>query len=325
MPDEQQQMELVLDNTTRWLGASIIMGWGHDFKKLQDFIMGRTFAPHWREFEVNWLNSNNTGQKVPPFEAVIPGCMQGCESGRNDYYIVQPDASQWSKNDGLGHYIRLLTMIVRENMATNGIWEIASGEGLRRHFETAFLLVNCMRDEWLAKDKLYEHFRATNRGKYQDVLLRYAQTSATSRLSNGARNETSGSRSSSEAISMNDPKAISSRANNYQENAATLPADRPIKQETSAEKGNNFLDSLEAELAKKGADISIRGQAKPSDHEATSGEARKRLSEDDGATDAKRRKPDETDNDEVSDRAALAKLAKLVSIKGEPSPNGHAR
>ena len=57
---------------------------------------------------------------------------------------------------GLGYYIRLLSMIVRENMSVEGTWKITKeGKALEGYFTEAYALVNCMRDEWKNKGKLY--------------------------------------------------------------------------------------------------------------------------------------------------------------------------
>lgn len=86
--------------------------------------------------------------------------MDAWTQNTNEYYLKVPDTSNWNERDGLRHYIRLLTMIVRENMASNGIWRIVSGHELEKYFQRALVVANCLRDEWARKGSLYEHFRA---------------------------------------------------------------------------------------------------------------------------------------------------------------------
>lgn len=284
--------------------------------KLQEFVTGRTFSPHWREFELNWLMSGKADvQKVPPFTNIIAKCKEAWDTGRNDYYLVQPDNSDWHKDHGLGHYVRLLTMIVRENMAANGIWAVAEGEQLQRYFENAYIVTNSMREEWIQKGKLYEHFRATNHGQYTQGLRQREQTRAVS-LFNGTtsppRSNVNGEnqvQKNASVAGVKDPSNPSNHVENSDgatssQNSISTPLESSaaqlieksgrVKQESLAEKENSFLDSLEADLAKRRAAVQATvptGAAAQPVPQSTG--PRKRPVPDGHDKDAKRKKSDE--------------------------------
>ena len=163
-------MEAMTDSP-HWQTALLTLDWDDDLSRLENWIRGRTFAPHWTEFERSWLRRYSEITKVPPLSHILKGCLEAWAGGANDYYIKHPDSSLWHERDGLGHYIRILTMIVRENMATNGIWPIESGREVRRYFEKALVLVNCMREEWTRKGLLYEHFQKVQAQREGESML----------------------------------------------------------------------------------------------------------------------------------------------------------
>lgn len=283
-------------------------------KKLQQFLTSRTFAPHWREFELNWLASGSSDtEKAPPFNTIISKCRESWDSGSNEYYLLKPDRSAWNKDLGLGHHVRLLTMIVRENMASNGIWTIAEGDQLQRYFENAYVVVNSMREEWRHGGKLYEYFRSSNRGQYPQALSRREHNPAIS-----SSNSTTNNQRPSTKGSGQNPRTPSSAPNGHQssfnslENMTQAPSTRNdmgppinsnpsrtatdplVKKESLVEKETNFLESLEAELAKKKTEmenkISERAAQQAAGNDAIS---RKRSISGVDDTATKRRKSDE--------------------------------
>ena len=152
-------MEAMTD-ATHWQTALLTLDWGDDLTRLERWIRGHTFIPHWTEFERNWLRRCSEHTRMLSLSKIINGCMDAWISGSNEYYVKHPNVASWSENDGLGHYIRVLTMIVRENMATNAVWAIVETKGVRRYFEKALVLVNCMKEEWNRKGSLYQHYRS---------------------------------------------------------------------------------------------------------------------------------------------------------------------
>ena len=149
-----------MGDSPHWQTALLMLDWGDQLGKLESWITGRTVAPHWTEFVKNWLQGNQNNTRIPPLTQILKGCMNAWTQNTNEYYLKVPDTSSWNERDGLGHYIRLLTMIVRENMASNGIWKVVSGQELEKCFRKALVISNCLREEWVRKGSLYEHFRA---------------------------------------------------------------------------------------------------------------------------------------------------------------------
>ena len=312
--------------------------------KLQAFLTSRTFAPHWREFELNYLMpiaANSTSP--PPFNTIIALCKEAWESGRNDYYLMQPDISAWNKNSGLGHYVRLLTMLVRENMATNGMWPPAEGDLLQKHFESAYVIVNAMREEWIQKGKLYEHFKATNRGRYNEDLRRREQTMTVSTASTTASSsKATGIGESQKQKKMEPPttnghsitsNGVKATKDVTQAKSVTTPTQSsksvpstdkqtPIKQETLAEKETNFLDSLNAELMKKKVEVQKTIPSTTSDQAMPSPTAaRKRANSDEYNAAHKRRRSDDLE-DPRSGRSAEFRHHDIYRGSGISKPHG---
>ena len=311
----------LLGDSSRWLSASIVLGWGSDMRKLQDFLTSRTFAPHWREFEANYFMSVVANSpSPPPFNTIISSCKEAWESGRNDYYLMQPDTTNWKDGSGLGYYVRLLTMTVRENMATNGMWLPAEGDLLQKHFESAYVIVNAMREEWIQKGKLYEHFRATNGGRYNQDLIRRQQTLTVSTASGTTSSSKTSAVGESQKQRRTEPPATNGQPATpngvkptqdvAQSNSLISPAQAsgsappstgdkptPIKQETLVETENKFLDSLNAELMKRRAEVektvpSTASQQSMPSHTV----ARKRANSDEYNATHKRRRSDDLED-----------------------------
>ena len=300
-------MQQLLD-PSRWIPPSLIMGWGSDLNKLQDFLTGRTFVPHWNEFELNWLASNNEGlHSPPPFDEMIRRSKQAWDSGQNSYYLIQPDTSGWHDKQGLGHYIRLLTMIVRENMAANGIWAIASsGDQLQSYFQQASVVTISMREEWTQKGKLFQHFKARGDGQ------RSLQPGDVAQPKPGESTEalSSGVPQTEELVSISEPNSQSSslgsdpetqQIDTSRKDTATSASskeyidDEPlfVKQESLADKENNFLESLDIELSKKRVEVhnTLPGKTDPyvlADVQP----AKKRVASDGLGAETKRRRSD---------------------------------
>ena len=318
MVDPDQHL---LGDSSRWLSASIVLGWGSDMRKLQDFLTSRTFAPHWREFEANYfMPVVANSPSPPPFNTIISSCKEAWESGRNEYYLTQPDTTNWKDGSGLGYYVRLLTMIVRENMATNGMWPRAEGELLQKHFESAYVIVNAMREEWIQKGKLYEHFRATNGGRYNQDLIRRQQTLTVSTASGTTSSSKTPATGESQKQKRVEPPAtngqpatpngIKTARDVTQPKSITTPTQAsgsappstgdkptPIKQETLAETENKFLDSLNAELMKRSAEAQNAvpsNASQPSMPSPTA--ARKRANSDEYNATHKRRRSDDLED-----------------------------
>lgn len=150
------EKETLLLDSPSWQTTAMIY-WNGELNKLQDFVTSSTFAPHWREFDFYWLISGHEDIKAsPPPREMIEQCIKEWTSGRIRYYMIRPDRASWKERTGLGHYVRLLSMIVRENMAVDGTWKVTEDEKvLEGYFTEAFALINCMRDEWKNKGKLY--------------------------------------------------------------------------------------------------------------------------------------------------------------------------
>ena len=351
MVDMEQHL---LGDSSRWLSVSVLLGWSYDMRKLQEFLTSRTFAPHWREFELNWVMLNGSdGHSPPAFNTIISSCQEAWASGRNDYFLMQPETSSWNKESGLGHYIRLLTMIVRENMASNGIWALAEGEQLQKHFESAYVVVSAMREEWAQKGKLYEHFKATNKGRYNQDLLKREQTRAVSsrtvlaKPAPSSKEHSQGSHSQNAAaaaaiLTSNQPKPslpIGNTNGQYTlpnglrtskemaqkeipptqaSNTGQLTDKEPhIKQETLAEKEENFLDSLDVELTKKKMEVrnNVPSPASPT-------VARKRANSDEHNAGIKRRRSDIQENLRTG-RSAEFKFQDYHGGDGESRSHGY--
>ena len=148
-----------MTDSPHWQTALLTLDWGDNLSRLETWIRGRTITPHWTEFEKNWL-IRSEGSKIPSLSHIISGCMQAWKDGTNEYYIKHPNISHWHEKEGLGHYIRLLTMIVRENMATNAVWPIVNAKDVQQYFQKALVIVNCMREEWSQKGPLYLHYQS---------------------------------------------------------------------------------------------------------------------------------------------------------------------
>ena len=146
-------------DSPHWQTALLTLDWGDDLARLERWIAGPTFSPHWIEFETNWLARFSEVSKVPSLSRIILGCLEAWKGRTNEYYIKCPDTKAWNERDGLGHYIRLLTMIVWENMASNAIWPVVESKEVRRYFEKALVIVNCMREEWTRQGSLYTKFK----------------------------------------------------------------------------------------------------------------------------------------------------------------------
>ena len=158
----KEKVQLLLDSPS-WQTTAMIY-WSGELKKLQDFVTSNTFIPHWREFDLYWLMSGHEDTKSSPApREMIEQCIKEWNSGRMLYYIIRPDRTSWKENTGLGYYVRLLSMLVRENMAVDGAWKVTKeAKALEGYFTEAYALVNCMRDEWKNKGKLYGYL--TNPG-----------------------------------------------------------------------------------------------------------------------------------------------------------------
>ena len=331
---------------SRWISTSVLLGWGSDMKKLQDLITGRTFAPHWKEFEANWLASGSANpQDIPDFDTLTSRCKEEWDSNRNDFYLMRPDVSEWHKNQGMGHFIRLLTMTVRENMASNGIWTTAQGEQLQKYFQNAYIIANSMKEEWIQKGKLYEYFRTT--GKQESVPHHSAegQNGVTSSLGGNA---ILGPSNGNTGLALCRPAALrgsdlqlpspdsllgtnrtpsskkGSSASRSTIQTQVEEAPLSIKKEALADKENNFLESLDAELTQKGLKGEKNLPGLSSAH-PTAGPAlpRKRTSLNDNSMDAKRRKSDAPNGKDAYDSPTMRNPSQFDANESTKASGGH--
>ena len=183
-----------MEDSHNWQTALLTMEWGDDLKRLQNWVTGRTFAPHWREFVSTWLQSPiRDATRVPTLTQILNRCMDSWLSNTNSYYLSRPDMTSWHEHCGLGYHVRLLTMIVRENMASNGIWEIVSGKFVKRYFEKALIIANCMQEDWAQKGPVYRHFQSSRSTANSQNQPR-GETTRTASLANGHKPASSSSK-----------------------------------------------------------------------------------------------------------------------------------
>ena len=329
----------MLADLPSWQTAVMILRWPN-LKELQKFVTGNTFSPHWREFEANWLASTHADAgKAPSHLEIFKECLKSWHSGRNDYYLMQPETSSWDDNLGLGHYIRLLTMVVRENSASNGIWNpIKRDTELESCFEQVYMLANCMREEWARKGKLYDHFKATSQMlparqlQYrQPVVAPRSIASTTSTNVSRADTTVKKLQNGSTPISSDDTAKVVQESH---EMASVTPSQQlqngipstpvqpaasqspiTIKKETLSEVGNNFLESLNAELDRKRTEIQRKVHENGSQHPSNGLPINKRPATSDSSGSNKRRKSDDIDARSISKLGGF-KVPSMASIGG---------
>ena len=336
-------MEAMTDSP-HWQTALLTLDWGDNLTKLETWIRGRTFAPHWTEFDRNWLRRSSVNAKLPPISRIITGSEDAWRSGANDYWIKHPNTLGWNDNEGLGHYIRLLTMIVRENTAINAIWPKATSKDIRRYFEKALVIVNCMREEWKHKGTLYEYFHATetqlegtlsyNRHLQYitaDLTARAAAVSRDTKLRNGT--VSSGEVLDDKSAPTNEPTtdatvdqpstdqaSIDRLTSVLNPKATTWPQDKAssVAMPSSELSGtDNFLETLNDELNRK----HIAAQAEVDQAKSNAENAKntavpmQRAVSADGVTTPKRKRPATTDEPASTSRALGSALP---GISGAP-------
>ena len=338
----------ILEDSHNWQTALLTMEWGDDLKRLQSWVTGRTVAPHWREFVSNWLSSSNRDTfRVPTLTQILERCMDSWLSNTNSYFLRHPETTTWHEHAGLGHYVRLLTMIVRENMASNGIWKMAYNQSVKRYFEKALIIANCMREDWAQKGPVYKHFQSTRLAQNSQSLPRSESTRTVS-ITNGIKPAASPKDAPNGIFQAHNTANGSSNRNPNGKDKDTVPrpqsngAQKPGQAQTTekdhikagprvaeseSDKPRKFLKSLEEDLDREHElkEIELKKKLveknRPARKDTEPGEIienvtpSKRAATDDKAGTLKKRKSDEVQN---SSPELPRGLSSLLSADGRP-------
>jgi hypothetical protein len=151
----------VYDNHRTWEQTAQDFGWPQQIDRLQAFILSPRFRPHWLEFCHAWLDTPAiaAGSHIGPNEATLLNYAAGMWDGRTDTHTARAplpvDKWGWDRALGLGHHVRLLSLVVEDCVADGGIWAPVPRWEIVGYLRRVYAVVRMMKADWGRKGRMY--------------------------------------------------------------------------------------------------------------------------------------------------------------------------